>query len=103
MPVYKSPRVRRSGFRKAEDFIDEVDRQILEFLERVACPVCPPSIAINIRQSPTDTRVRCQTLNALGLIDAKDLSRKAFSLNPLGEDFLAGNISLDRLYSLSDG
>ena len=98
MPVYKSSPVRRGGFGEAEDLVDDVDHQILEFLEMVACPVCPPSIAINIRESPTDTRIRCQTLNSLGLIDAKDSSRKAFSLNPLGEDFLAGNVSADGLY-----
>lgn len=88
-----------SNPRKNEDLIDGLGWQILEFLETVECPICPPTIAVNLKRSPTDTRICCQMLHSLGLIDMKDATRKAFELNPLGEDFLAGNVSEESLHS----
>lgn len=77
--------------------MDGYDRRILELLEAVACPLCPPSIAVNVRSSPTDARVRCQKLCGLGLLATEERGRKAFVLTPMGEDFVAGNVTAESL------
>ncbi|MFC7229838.1 hypothetical protein N0B31_20735 [Salinirubellus salinus] len=85
----------RNGIAAAE--VDGYDRRILELLESVACPLCPPSIAVNVRSSPTDARVRCQKLHGLGLLDTEERGRKAFTLSTTGEDFVAGNVTVESL------
>lgn len=97
MSVYRRTFVDRDPFPTSTGLVSGFDYEILEFLEQVDCPICPPTIAVNIRRSPTDTRVHCQTLHSLGLIEEKDTTRKAFQLNKTGEDFLAGNISIEAL------
>ena len=88
---------RNSGSRTRQVEVDGKDSNILELLEAVACPLCPPSIAVNVGSTPTDARVRCQKLSGLGLLDTDDRSRKAFTLSTTGEDFLAGNVTVDSL------
>ena len=72
--------------------LDHGDRRILELLERVECPLCPPSIAVNVRTTPTDARVRCRKLHSLGLLDRRTTRRTAYALTATAEDFLAGNV-----------
>lgn len=86
---------RNSSSRSDGVEVDGYDRQILELLEAVARPLCPPSIAVNVQSTPTDARVRCQKLHGFGLLDTDDRSRKAFTLSTTGEDFLAGNVTVD--------
>lgn len=97
MSAHKESLARRDGVRQESSLIDSFDWAILEFLEMVGCPICPPSIAINIRRSPTDTMVRCRMLHSLGLLAVRDTTRKAYSLNSTGEDFIAGNVSVEAL------
>ena len=75
--------------------VDSTDIELLELLERVDCPLCPPSIAVNIGATPTDVRVRCRKLHSLGVVDMDDRARNAFTLNRVGEDYLAGNADID--------
>lgn len=82
-----------------EDSITGVDRHVLELLETVALPLCHGTIAVNLGRSPTEVRVSCQKLGALGLIDELDHTRRAFELNRVGEDYLAGNVDLDAIGS----